>query len=112
MMKKAIIFSTVILVLFLAGCQDGSNSSNGEGDSTRNGNSVEITEITQEICTEYGGSWNECGSPCQGTEAQVCVAMCAQQCECGGIAGFGCPPGWNCRLTGEIADELGVCVKA
>jgi hypothetical protein len=37
--------------------------------------------------------------------------MCQAQCECGGIAGFGCPSGFKCRLAGKIADEMGVCVK-
>ena len=67
--------------------------------------------MTPELCNAAYGHWNECGSPCAGTDAEICVAMCAQQCECGGIAGFGCPEGYNCRLTGKIADEMGVCVS-
>ena len=67
--------------------------------------------ITKQQCIEANGNWNECGSPCAGTDAEVCIQMCQVQCECGGIAGFNCPEGYKCRLTGKIADEMGVCVK-
>ncbi len=66
--------------------------------------------ITKKQCDDAGGNWNECGSPCAGTDAEICVMMCAIQCECGGIAGFSCPEGYKCRLSGKITDEMGVCV--
>ncbi|MEK6949446.1 MAG: hypothetical protein AABX34_04440 [Nanoarchaeota archaeon] len=66
--------------------------------------------ITEQQCIEANGHWNECGSPCAGTDAEVCIQMCQVQCECGGIAGFNCPEGYKCRLSGKIMDELGVCV--
>lgn len=69
-----------------------------------------VMQITQEICQNAGGSWNECGSPCAGAGQDFCILMCQQQCECGGIAGFTCPVGYDCRLSGKIADEIGVCV--
>ena len=72
---------------------------------------VGFAGITEEQCTEANGYWNECGSPCAGTDADFCVQVCQVQCECNGIAGFGCPEGFKCRLTGKIADEMGVCVK-
>jgi len=72
---------------------------------------AETKLMTQELCESSQGHWNECGSPCAGTDAEMCVAMCEQQCECGGIAGFGCPQGYKCRLTGKIADEMGVCIE-
>ena len=66
--------------------------------------------ITKQQCIDAGGNWNECGSPCAGTDADFCIQVCQVQCECGGIAGFSCPEGFKCRLSGKIADEIGVCV--
>ncbi|MAH33422.1 hypothetical protein CL615_03440 [archaeon] len=67
--------------------------------------------ITKKQCDDAYGHWNECGSPCAGTGADICIQVCREQCECGGIAGFGCPSGYNCKLSGKIADEMGVCVS-
>ena len=72
----------------------------------------EVKEMTKELCESAKGNWNECSSPCLGTGEQICIDMCVAQCECGGIAGFGCPDGYNCRLSGKIADEVGACVKS
>ena len=68
-------------------------------------------EIDKDLCKSYGGNWNECSSPCLGTDSAVCIGVCVAQCECGGIAGFNCPKDYKCRLAGKIADELGVCYK-
>ena len=73
--------------------------------------SIDIVEMNKELCEKSRGHWNECSSPCLGTGDDVCIAMCVAQCECGGIAGFGCPDGYSCRLNGKIADEMGACVK-
>lgn len=70
-----------------------------------------INEMDKNLCEKSMGNWNECSSPCIGTGDQICIEMCVAQCECGGIAGFGCPDGYNCRLSGKIADEMGVCIK-
>jgi len=67
--------------------------------------------VTKLQCAKAGGKWNDCGSPCVGTDAEICIQVCSPQCECGGIAGFKCPSGFKCRLSGKIADEIGVCVK-
>ena len=67
--------------------------------------------ITKQQCVQAGGNWNECGSPCSGTNADFCVEMCQVQCECGGFVGFKCPKGYKCRLSGKKADEIGVCVE-
>ncbi len=67
--------------------------------------------ISKSQCDQADGHWNECGSPCAGTGADFCIEMCQVQCECGGIAGFSCPEHFKCRLSGKIADEMGVCVK-
>lgn len=68
--------------------------------------------LTEERCESAGGNWNECGSPCAGTGAKYCATVCEAHCECGGIAGFTCPDGYTCRLSGQIVDELGVCIPA
>jgi len=67
--------------------------------------------ISKSQCEQADGHWNECGSPCAGTGADFCIERCQVQCECSGIAGFGCPESFKCRLSGKIADEMGVCVK-
>ena len=67
--------------------------------------------LTHKACEAAGGHWNECGSPCAGTGAEVCIQSCEVMCECGGIAGFGCPEGFSCKLSGKIADEMGRCVN-
>jgi hypothetical protein len=70
--------------------------------------------LTEESCRAARGHWNECGSRCQldnqGKPAVACPAMCEALCECGGIAGFGCPEGYSCKLPSGIADALGYCV--
>lgn len=65
-------------------------------------------EMSKELCERYGGHWNECGSACAGEPpGTVCIAVCVPQCECGGSAGWSCPPGYYCKLSGR--DEVGVC---
>ena len=69
-----------------------------------------LDEMSRELCEKYGGHWNECGSLCTGEpHGTVCPAVCIAQCECSGIAGWQCPAGYECKLSGGIADELGVC---
>jgi hypothetical protein len=71
-------------------------------------------QMTEALCTAARGHWNECSSRCQldnaGKPAVACPAMCEALCECGGIAGFGCPAGYTCRMPTGIADALGYCV--
>jgi hypothetical protein len=42
--------------------------------------------------------------------------MCVQYCECGGIAGFGCPDGYECtdylpkdKDGNPVPDAMGIC---
>lgn len=86
-------------------CQDNEKESGCAGDCGG------FEGITKAQCEQAKGHWNECGSACAGTGAEMCIAVCQPQCECSGIAGFNCPQGYKCRLSGKIADELGVCVK-
>jgi hypothetical protein len=71
-------------------------------------------EITAASCQQARGHWNECSSRCRldntGKPDVVCPALCEALCECGGIAGFGCPTGFTCRLPPGTADAFGYCV--
>jgi len=100
-MRKILILLIVILV-FLVSCEIIVPEEIDE--------EVGFAGITKQQCQEANGYWNECGSPCAGTGADFCIQVCQVQCECSGIAGFGCPEGFKCRLTGKIADEMGVCI--
>ena len=113
-MKKIMILLTVILV-FVVGCVDEGNDtvvSPPNDQDNEVDEEVGFAGITKQQCVEANGNWNECGSPCAGTGADFCIEMCQTQCECGGIAGFSCPEGYKCRLSGKIADEIGVCVRS
>ena len=95
--NKTIMFLLVFLVFLIASCKPSEQE--------------KIEGITKLQCTDGGGNWNDCGSPCAGTDAEFCIQVCSSQCECGGIAGFKCPDGYKCRLTVKMADELGVCIR-
>jgi len=103
---KKLIFILVIGLFLVYGCET-SNEDKPKDSEEETG----FGGITKQQCNGSGGYWNECGSPCAGTDAEMCIQVCQVQCECGGIAGFSCPKGYKCRLTGKIADERGVCIK-
>ena len=108
-MKK--IFGIVlVLALVVSGCTEERKDDGTKDEEQIDEQTKGFGGITEQQCKESGGYWNECGSPCTGTDADVCIQMCQVQCECGGIAGFNCPDGYKCRLSGKIIDELGVCV--
>jgi hypothetical protein len=75
--------------------------------------------LTKELCESARGHWNDCGSACRGApEGTACIMMCVQYCECGGIAGFGCPSGYECsdylpkdKLGNPVPDAMGICKK-
>lgn len=110
--KKIILF--LVILVFLAGCEpenkDGNVADENDKKDGLNEEKTGFEGITEQQCDDANGHWNECGSPCAGTGAEMCIQMCQVQCECGGIAGFGCPKGYKCRLSGKIADEMGICV--
>jgi len=70
--------------------------------------------ITAASCQAAHGHWNECSSRCRldntGRTGIACPALCEALCECGGIAGYGCPQGYSCRTPAGVADALGYCV--
>ena len=71
--------------------------------------------LTREMCDGAGGHWNECGSACRGAPpGTACPAVCVAYCECGGIAGFGCPKGYKCTdylPSRDTPDDMGICKK-
>src|SRR3989338_2260314 len=118
-MKKIIIVSFILLLIIACKPQESPKTEPFCGDNTCQGNEKEngcaadcggLDGITKKQCANTKGNWNDCGSPCAGTGAEFCIQLCSPQCECGGIAGFNCPEGFKCRLSGKIADEMGACV--
>ena len=114
MNKMILLLSTAILV-FIAACEvddakDKVDTVVNQNNGQKTDEDIGFSGITKQQCTDANGYWNECGSPCAGTGADFCIEICQVQCECGGIAGFQCPEGFKCRLTGTIADEIGVCI--
>ncbi len=119
-MKKLSTLSAVILV-FLIACAPQETQKKGPfcGDNVCQDNEKEsgckadcggFEGITKVQCETAGGKWNDCGSPCAGTDADFCIQVCRAQCECNN-AGFKCPADYKCRLSGKKADEIGVCIK-
>lgn len=104
-MKSTIL--TLLVVVLIASCKPSEQINEQPKEPIEE----PTAEITKELCISADGHWNECGSPCAGADAEICIQVCSQQCECGGITGFNCPAGYKCRLSGKIADEMGVCVK-
>ena len=75
---------------------------------------IKSSELTEEVCESAGGNWNNCSNKCQldnqGRDGVACTMQCEALCECGGIAGFGCPEGYACKMPREIADAMGYCI--
>lgn len=75
--------------------------------------------MTEAVCVAGHGHWNDCGSACRGSPpGTICEAVCVAYCECGGVAGFGCPQGYQCsdylplNKDGLPApDSMGICKK-
>jgi hypothetical protein len=116
MMRFLAASALIFVALLLLGCvgggnppvQNWTNQSNGSQNQTPPG----VEPLTKELCEAARGLWNECGSACRGApEGTACIMMCVQYCECGGIAGFGCPDGYGCTdyLPKGAADAMGIC---
>ena len=63
-------------------------------------------ELTQSVCEEAGGVWNNCGSACREFPENTCMQVCVEYCEC--ETSDQCPSGWAC---GGFVDQVGVCKK-
>lgn len=110
-MNKKFFILLLIIAVLIASCKPAAEDKEVPTKEPKNGEKTGLEGITKEQCKQSGGNWNECGSPCAGTGAEICIQVCQAQCECGGIAGFNCPNGFKCRLSGKIADEMGACIK-
>ncbi len=110
--KIWVILIMLVLGIFIIACEVQKEQNIKEDIEKGADRADEVySELTKALCDKAGGRWNESGSPCTGTDAEFCIQVCQAQCECGGIAGFKCPQGYKCKLSGKIADEIGVCVK-
>lgn len=75
--------------------------------------------LTKAMCDSARGHWNDCGSACRGAPpGTACEMICIAYCECGGIAGFGCPDGYQCsdylpkdKNGNPVPDAMGICKK-
>jgi len=111
MLVPLLLFAAVLLF----GCANQEQPPPPLNNSTAPGNSTfpVSSEMTKELCESALGNWNECGSACRGKEVpgSACVAVCVPYCECGGLAGFGCPRGFECSdyLPEGAADAMGIC---
>ncbi|GEM_PF-3219745 len=73
--------------------------------------------MTQQLCENGGGRWNECASACRNDpDAEVCTLQCVQVCECNIFSlspGLTCPNGWACKGENpSISNQLGQCAPA
>ena len=105
-MKKIILLLSTVILVFLAACTE--TWPEEEPEVVRG--EVGFSGITEQQCIESRGRWNECGSPCAGTGAELCITVCQVQCECNKEE-LMCPEGFKCRLTGKIEGEIGVCIE-
>ena len=75
--------------------------------------------LKKELCESARGHWNDCGSACRGAPpGTACPMVCIAECECGGIAGFGCPDGYRCsdylpkdKNGNPVPDAMGICKR-
>lgn len=92
----------------------GSNSDCGIGQFCNSGkcySSFEKNPLISDVCNQFGGHWNECSIRCElENPANICIQTCEPLCECGGISGFTCPPGYHCKLPPNIMDAMGYCI--
>jgi hypothetical protein len=85
-MKKLV--SVVLLVLLLAACGSSSEVDPAEIEEAcleaggiYVAEHVECEQISEQTCTDMGGEFDECGSPCRHEpEDVVCAAMCVPLC--------------------------------
>ena len=103
----------LVSMMLVSGCLQGGKTTNDTSGNT-SGQASNETAITEEMCKQYGGNWNSCGSACRGAApGTACVEVCIPYCECGGIAGFSCPPNYVCTdyLPKDAADAMGICKR-
>ncbi len=101
-MKRVLIL--LILFIFLTGCSKHEVKQEIQVPETTDSSLKDPSGLTKETCTGY---WNECSSPCYGTNAEVCIQQCVPRCEC--YDAYFCPQGYACK-KGSYGNK-GVCVK-
>ncbi|MBI5227678.1 hypothetical protein HY988_03775 [Candidatus Micrarchaeota archaeon] len=85
-MKNSIMVLGVFGIILLAGCT-------GQNKPVDTSNA-----ITKTMCEQYKGNWDDASSNCQ----------------CGGVAGFACPPSYVCgdyKPSKDTPDAMGICKK-
>ncbi len=70
-------------------------------------NPEEKGDFDKNLCEDAGGDWESCGSYCRGEDADVCVQLCAQYCEC--LDDNQCPVGFSCE---DVIDGVGICLTS
>lgn len=130
-MKKYMIISILLILLAFSGCKKQEQVVGGDKDEHGCISSAGYTwcessqkcmrlweeecPMTQDLCEKFEGHWSDCSSRCvidnQGNSDVVCIQVCDELCECSGIAGWNCPPGYECNMPAGIADALGYCVS-
>jgi hypothetical protein len=104
---KLVIFAAALLVM-MHGCTSSAPGENQTANQT-------VHDMTQQLCSDAGGSWNPQGTCCRDLpEGTPCTKLCVAVCQCGGIAGFRCPAGYECGdyyPGNNTPDALGVCKK-
>ena len=93
MKDKILLILGILGIILLAGCAQPTNTS-----PTTTNKTTEGTGITKTMCEQYKGNWDGAKSVCN----------------CGGIAGFACPPSYVCgdySPSKDTPDAMGICKK-
>ncbi|MFH1394014.1 MAG: hypothetical protein ABII71_01895 [Candidatus Micrarchaeota archaeon] len=88
--RNFVLFGLALGLLVSFGCLGPSGETTPPEDDVDTSNAV-----TEGMCKQYGGNWD------------------SDRCQCGGIAGFSCPPAWVCTdlQPGGAADAMGTCKR-
>jgi hypothetical protein len=73
-----------------------------------NDNRSAVFFITDAVCKEYGGYWNECASSCRWKKDTFCIEVCEEICMCATEKNFTCPPDYECKIYDE---NIGECIR-
>lgn len=68
--------------------------------------------LTQALCEQASGRWNECGSACRGVPPDtMCIQVCVAYCECGTFNSFRCPADYSCQdlIAPQAVITTGIC---
>lgn len=65
-----------------------------------------VVILNQTTCADAGGTWNDCGSACRGSDTEACIQLCVAMCEC--TTDDQCPYSHTC---GQKIDGVGICTK-